>query len=86
MIINKVSQRQAQTGIYKRCDEVRMDNNLTWSQFAKRAGLKLKSWMIGIPTTNPTDAELQAIAATYGVCFDWLKFGTEPKYPAGEEE
>lgn len=84
--IFSVTQRQAQTAIYRRCDEVREENNLSWSQFAKKAGLKLKSWMIGIPTTNPTDAELQAIATTYGVCFDWLKYGTEPKYPNGEEE
>ena len=78
--IFSLSTRQASTAIYRRCDEVREENGLSWSQFAKKAGLKLKSWMIGIPTSNPTDKELQAIASTYGVCFDWLKYGTEPKY------
>lgn len=78
----QLTARQAATPVYKRVEEVRLETGLTWSKFAKKAGLKLKSWMTGVPTTNPTDAELQAIADTYGVNFEWLKYGTEPKYKA----
>ena len=84
LIFTKLLTKQGATSVYLRCEEVRQETGLSWSKFAKKAGLPLRSWMTGVPTTNPTDAELQAIATTYGVNFEWLKYGTGDKYASGD--
>lgn len=65
----------AQTKVYKRVNTKRKSCNLTWSELAELAGIPLASWMTGIPTSNPTDAELEAIAPVLGTTYDYLKYG-----------
>ncbi len=63
------------TPVFKRVLEKKIEKGFTWDELAKSAGIKLASWMTGLPTSNPTDEELEKLAPVLGTTFEWLKYG-----------
>ena len=48
----------------------------SWNEIAHEAGIKISSWMTGIPTSNPTDEDLRKIAPVLNTTYEWLKYGS----------
>jgi transcriptional regulator with XRE-family HTH domain len=63
------------TKIFKRILKLKKKSGLTWAEIAELAGIPLKSWMTGLPTTEPTDEELKKLAPVFGVTYEYLKYG-----------
>lgn len=63
------------TPIFKRIRELKMKLGLGWDQIAAEAGIPLASWMTGIPTSVPSDADLKKLAPVLKTTFEWLKHG-----------
>ena len=63
------------TKIFKRILKLKKKSGLTWAEIAELAGIPLKSWMTGLPTTEPTDEELKKLAPVFGVTYKYLKYG-----------
>lgn len=64
------------TPIYKRILAKKKETKKTWDVIAKEAGIKLASWMTGLPTSQPTDEELRKLAPVLGTTYEYLKYGT----------
>lgn len=47
----------------------------SWDEIIKEANIPLKSWMVGIPYSSPTDKELKALAPVLNTTYEWLKNG-----------
>lgn len=65
------------TKVFKRVLQKKTEAELTWDEVAKQAGIKLASWMTGLPTSNPTDAELRKMAPVLHTTYEYLKYGRE---------
>ena len=65
------------TEVFKRILEKKKEVGLTWDEIAKAAHIRLGSWMTGIPTSQPTDAELKKMAPVLNTTYKYLKYGTE---------
>jgi transcriptional regulator with XRE-family HTH domain len=65
------------TELYKRIAEKKKEAGLTWDQIAKTAHIRLGTWMTGIPTSKPTDEELERMAPVLNTTFEFLKYGKE---------
>lgn len=65
--------------VFKRIMQKKVESGLKWDQIAKKAGIRLGSWMTGVPTQKPTDEELRKIAPVLGTTYEWLKYGEEGK-------
>lgn len=63
------------TPVYKRILEKKKESGLTWDEIAKAAEIPLKSWMTGLPTSKPTDAELKKLAPVLNTTYNYLKYG-----------
>lgn len=63
------------TKVYKRILDAKKQVGKTWDEIAKEAGIKLGSWMTGLPTSSPTDEELRKIAPVLDTTYEWLKYG-----------
>ena len=61
--------------LFKRIMQKKVEAKKTWDEIAKEAHIKLKSWMTGLPTSQPTDEELQKLAPVLNTTFEWLKYG-----------
>lgn len=68
------------SNVYKRINQKRVAADLSWNQLAALAGIKVKSWMTGIPTSHPTETEVHKIAAVpeMNTTYEYLRYGTEP--------
>lgn len=53
----------------------KIESRLEWNEIAARAGIKVSSWMTGIPTSNPSDDEIRKIAPVLDTTYGWLKYG-----------
>lgn len=53
----------------------KIESRLEWNEIASKGGIKISSWMTGIPTSNPTDDDIRKIAPVLGTTFEWLKYG-----------
>lgn len=53
----------------------KIESRLEWNEIAAKAGIKVSSWMTGIPTSNPSDDEIRKIAPVLGTTYGWLKYG-----------
>lgn len=53
----------------------KIESRLEWNEIASKGGIKISSWMTGIPTSNPTDDDLRKIAPVLDTTFEWLKYG-----------
>lgn len=65
------------TTLFKRVLEKKKESGLTWDEIAKKAHIKLGSWMTGLPTSKPTDEELQKLAPVLNTTYEYLKNGKE---------
>lgn len=65
------------TKVYKRILKMKKASGLTWDQIADAAGIPVASWMTGLPTSSPTDEELQKIAPVLNTTYEYLKYGKE---------
>lgn len=76
----RVGNPSSWTNVYRRINEKRQEAGLTWNQLAALAGIKVKSWMTGLPTSHPTEAEVHAIADVpqMNTTYEYLRYGTEP--------
>lgn len=63
------------TQIYRRILQKKIESGLEWDDIASKAHIRVASWMTGLPTSSPTDAELQAIAPVLNTTYEWLKNG-----------
>lgn len=61
--------------IFRRVMEKKHEAMKSWDEVVFEAEIPLRSWMTGIMTSNPTDAELKAIAPVLNTTFEWLKYG-----------
>jgi transcriptional regulator with XRE-family HTH domain len=65
------------TKVYRRILQKKQEVGKTWDEIAKEAGIKLGSWMTGLPTSSPTDKELRKLAPVLNTTYEWLKYGRE---------
>ena len=65
------------TKVYKRILQKKMEVGKTWDEIAKEAGIKLASWMTGLPTSSPSDSDLRKIAPVLNTTYKWLKTGKD---------
>lgn len=74
--------------VYKRIDGKRKDAKLSWSKLAKKAGIKVASWMTGLNTSHPTEEEIYKIAAVpeMNTTYAYLRFGIEDTEIEQEDE
>lgn len=63
------------TELFRRIMHKKIESRLEWNEIAAKAGIKISSWMTGIPTSNPTDDDIRKIAPVLGTTFEWLKYG-----------
>ena len=61
--------------VFKRVLDAKVAANLTWDELAQKANIAVSSWMTGLPTSQPSDAELKRIAPVLNVTYKWLKYG-----------
>lgn len=67
------------TPVFKRILERKKESGLTWEEIAKKAHIRLGSWMTGLPTSSPTDEELKKLAPVLNTTYKWLKNGDAKK-------
>lgn len=65
------------TDLYKRIFAKKKAVGITWDHLAKTAHIRLGTWMTGIPTSKPTDEELERMAPVLNTTFEFLKYGKE---------
>lgn len=63
------------TEIFRRIMQKKIESRLGWNEIAAKAGIKISSWMTGIPTSNPSDDDIRKIAPVLGTTYEWLKYG-----------
>lgn len=65
------------TNVYKRINAKRKEAGLTWNQLAAKAGIKMATWMTGLPISHPTDEEVRKIAAVpeMNTTYAYLRYG-----------
>lgn len=78
MAMLKAAAKDSWSQVFKRVSAARIGKGWTWDELAKKAGIRVKSWMTGIPATHPTDAEVRKIAAAVGTTYEWLRYGEGP--------
>lgn len=61
--------------VFQRILEKKKESGLTWDEIAKKAHIRLSSWMTGIPTCKPSDEELQKLAPVLNTTYKYLKYG-----------
>lgn len=65
------------TDLYKRIFDKKKAVGITWDYLAKTAHIRLGTWMTGLPTSKPTDEELEKMAPILNTTFEFLKYGKE---------
>lgn len=65
----------------KRIDAERKARGLSWSQLAKEAHIPMASWMVSSKGQTIRKQDMEKLAAYFGVRYEWLRTGEEPKYP-----
>lgn len=65
------------TNVYKRINAKRKEAGLSWNQLAKLAGIKVSTWMTGLPISHPTEEEIHKIAAVpeMNTTYAYLRYG-----------
>lgn len=63
------------TNIFLRVMEKKHELKKAWDEIVKEANIPLRSWMVGIPYSSPTDKELKALAPGLNTTYEWLKYG-----------
>ena len=63
------------TELFRRIMQKKIESRLEWNEIASNGGIKISSWMTGIPTSNPSDDDIRKIAPVLGTTYEWLKYG-----------
>ena len=65
------------SSVYKRINKRRKEAGFTWNQLAKKAGIKVGTWMTGLPISHPTEEEVRKIASVREMCttYVYLRYG-----------
>lgn len=63
------------TQVFKKILKCKEDKGLVWDDIAKKAGIPLASWMTGVPTSEPSDDDLEKLAPVLGTTYEYLKDG-----------
>ncbi len=63
------------TQVFNRILKKKKEAGLTWDEIAQQAHIRLGSWMTGLPTSQPTDEELQKMAPVLNTTYEFLKYG-----------
>lgn len=63
------------TDLFKRINTKKKEAQLTWDEIAKKAHIRLGTWMTGLPTSAPTDDELRKLAPVLNTTYEYLKNG-----------
>ncbi len=65
------------TNVYKRINAKRKEAGLSWNELAKKAGIKVSTWMTGLPISHPTEEEVHKIAAVpeMNTTYAYLRYG-----------
>lgn len=61
--------------VYKRINEKRKEAGLTWNQLASKAGIKMATWMTGLPISHPSDSDIHKIAPVVNSTYAYLRYG-----------
>lgn len=61
--------------VFDRVLEKKKEAKLSWDEIAKKAHIRLGSWMTGVLYSSPTDEELRRIAPVLDTTYDYLKYG-----------
>lgn len=66
--------------VYKRIDKKRKEAGLSWNRLASLAGIKVSTWMTGLPISHPTEEEVHKIAdvPAMNTTYEYLRYGIEP--------
>lgn len=77
-LVMRVADPSSWSMVYQRIDQKRVEAGLSWSQLAKLAGIKMKTWMTGLPISHPTETEVRKIAAVpqMNTTYEYLRYGT----------
>ena len=65
------------SAVFKRILDRKIKCGLTWDEIARLAKIKMASWMTGLPTSKPSDEDLQKLAPVLKTTYEWLKNGVE---------
>lgn len=67
------------SNVYKRINAKRKEAGLSWNELAALAGIKVKTWMTGLPISHPTEEEVHKIADVpqMNTTYNYLRFGIE---------
>ena len=63
------------SGVYARILQKRTEAGMTWDELAMVAGIRVSSWMTGVPTCDPSDDDIQKLAPVLDTTYEWLKYG-----------
>ena len=77
MAILKAADPSSWQSVYKRINAKRKEAGLSWNQLAKQAGIKVSSWMTGLPYCHPSEEDVRKIAPVVNTIYEYLRFGTE---------
>ncbi len=77
---------EALAALGERLKDLRISANLTQGEFASKIGVTAATISTAEKgKTQPSAAIIGNICRVFGVSEPWLRFGTEPKYPADED-
>lgn len=65
------------TDLYKRILEKKKEVKMTWDEIAQTAKIRLGTWMTGLPTSKPSEEEIEKLAKLFNTTADYLKNGIE---------
>ena len=60
---------------FKRILQRKEEIGLTWDEIALVAGIPVSSWMTGVPTSVPSDDEMEKLAPVLNTTYGYLKHG-----------
>lgn len=63
--------------VLERVYEKKIESGKSWDEIATEAHIRLATWMTGIRTCKPTDAELRKLAPVLNTTYEYLKYGKE---------
>ena len=65
------------SNVYKRINAKRKEAGLSWNQLAALAGIKVATWMTGLPISHPTEGEVHKIANVpeMNTTYAYLRYG-----------
>ena len=74
-IIATLNKGEAMSEVFNRIMKKKIESKLSWDEIAHKSGIKMASWMTGLPCGSPKDDEIKKIAKVLGTTYDYLKNG-----------